>query len=329
MSLNQVYEEPIQITQQTWPENTEPLVSISCITYNHENFIRDAIEGFLMQKTTFPVEILIHDDASTDNTANIIIEYETTYPQLIKPIYQTENKYSTQRGYITRIQNERTRGKYIAKCEGDDFWTDPLKLQKQVDFLENNPEYVASCGGYESLNVKTGERKVEIEKRLLKNKKGFTFTLSEMSLFFFTKTLTTVFRTDIVIENLNVIKNYKNSRDAHLYYHTMKHGKGYYFGDILGVYRIHKGGVKSLVGDKANKLSAYERSKEMFEKNRDFYTRALFLRSVVSLFRYNLSHKYPGNNLKNQINLFLRLIKLMFSKELIWHFLKTYYKILK
>ena len=133
--------EPIPITAQSWSEDTVPLVSISCITYNHEKYIRDAIEGFLMQKTTFPIEILIHDDASTDNTATIIREYEVKYPQLIKPIYQTENQYSKKDGTIGRIQRGRARGKYYAICEGDDYWTDPLKLQKQVDFLEKNEEY--------------------------------------------------------------------------------------------------------------------------------------------------------------------------------------------
>ena len=133
-------ENSVPITSQQWSEDTVPLVSISCITYNHENFIRDAIEGFLMQKTTFPVEILIHDDASTDKTASIVREYEEKYPHLIKPIYQTENQYSKRDGSIGRIQRGRARGKYYALCEGDDYWTDPLKLQKQVDFLEVNPD---------------------------------------------------------------------------------------------------------------------------------------------------------------------------------------------
>lgn len=134
---------PLRITEHRWPEDTQPLVSISCITYNHEHFIRDAIEGFLMQETTFPVEILIHDDASTDNTATIVKEYENRHPSLISPIYQTENQYS--KGLNPGYNNRgRAKGKYIALCEGDDYWTDPLKLQKQVEFLEANEEYVAS-----------------------------------------------------------------------------------------------------------------------------------------------------------------------------------------
>lgn len=115
------------------------LVSIHCITYNHENYISDAIDSFLMQKTNFRYEILIHDDASTDRTGAIIREYEKNYPDLIKPIYQTENQYS--RGISFEDFNfNRAKGKYIAFCEGDDFWTDSYKLQKQVDYMESHPE---------------------------------------------------------------------------------------------------------------------------------------------------------------------------------------------
>ena len=118
-----------------------PLVSIVCNTYNHENFIRDAIEGFLMQKTTFPFEILIHDDASTDGTTNIVKEYEQKYPEVIRPIYQKENKFSRGIKINLNYQFPRVRGKYTALCEGDDYWTDPFKLQNQLDFLKKNPEY--------------------------------------------------------------------------------------------------------------------------------------------------------------------------------------------
>ena len=119
-----------------------PLVSIVCITYNHVNYIHDAIKGFLMQKTTFPVEILIHDDASTDGTDTIIRQYELNYPELIFPIYQNENQYSKGiRRISTTFVFPKCTGKYIAFCEGDDYWIDPYKLQKQVDFLEANQEY--------------------------------------------------------------------------------------------------------------------------------------------------------------------------------------------
>jgi glycosyltransferase involved in cell wall biosynthesis len=118
----------------------DPLVSIRCITYNHEKFITDAIEGFLMQKTDFSVEILIHDDASTDHTADIIRKYQEKYPHLIRAVFQSENQYQ-QGKKPSRILQNMCRGKYSALCEGDDFWIDPSKLQKQVNFLEANPEF--------------------------------------------------------------------------------------------------------------------------------------------------------------------------------------------
>lgn len=120
----------------------KPVVSICCITYNHEKYISDAIESFLMQETSFPFEIIIHDDASTDNTANIIRKYQKRYPKVIKPIYQTENQYSQGQSPITNFVIPRTKGEYIATCEGDDYWIDTKKLEKQVEFLENNKKYI-------------------------------------------------------------------------------------------------------------------------------------------------------------------------------------------
>lgn len=118
-------------------------VSVSCLTYNHEKYIRKCLDGFVNQKTNFKFEVLIHDDASTDGTADIIREYEKKYPDIIKPIYQTENQYSKDVNIIEVYQYPRIKGKYYAVCEGDDCWVDFNKLQKQYDFLENNPDYSA------------------------------------------------------------------------------------------------------------------------------------------------------------------------------------------
>ena len=126
----------------------KPLVSICCVTYNHEPYIRDCLEGFIMQQTNFPFEVLIHDDASTDGTADIIREYEAKYPGIIKPIYQTENQYS--KGVdVGKLVLDKVQGKYVAICEGDDFWCDPQKLQIQFDFMESHADYSACfCGQY-------------------------------------------------------------------------------------------------------------------------------------------------------------------------------------
>ena len=126
----------------------KPLVAIKCAVYNHEPYLRDCLEGFVMQKTNFRFVAVVHDDASTDNSAAIIREYEEKYPDIIKPIYEIENQYSKHDGSLGRIMNaaiDATGAKYIATCEGDDYWTDPLKLQKQVDILEKDESLMMCC----------------------------------------------------------------------------------------------------------------------------------------------------------------------------------------
>ena len=161
----------IEITQEQIMQNWNgeiPLVSISCITYNHEPYIVQALNGFLMQKTSFPFEVLVHDDASTDRTADIIREYEKKFPKIIKPIYQKENQYSKGFTAVTATWNfPRAQGKYIALCEGDDYWIDENKLQKQVDFLEKNPEY-GMC--YTNFNL-VSEKSKNIKQKALDTKK--------------------------------------------------------------------------------------------------------------------------------------------------------------
>lgn len=124
------------------------LVAIKCTVYNHEPYLRDCLDGFVMQQTNFPFVAIVHDDASTDNSAAIIREYEEKYPDIIKPIYEAENQYSKRDGSVGRIMNaaiDATGAKYIAECEGDDYWTDPLKLQKQVDILEKDESLMMCC----------------------------------------------------------------------------------------------------------------------------------------------------------------------------------------
>ena len=129
------------------------LVSICCLTFNHQNYIHECLDGFMMQQTNFKFEVLIHDDASSDTTTTIISEYEQNYPAIIKPIYQSENQYSKGVKPSFIFQFPRAKGKYIALCEGDDYWTDPLKLQKQVDFMEFHPNMSFCFHGAQTLNA--------------------------------------------------------------------------------------------------------------------------------------------------------------------------------
>ncbi len=120
---------------------SEIMVSVNCVTFNHKDYIRQALDSFLMQKTNFEFEILVHDDASTDGTGDILREYEKKYPGKVLPLIQTENQYSQGIDNISGAFNfPRARGKYIFMCDGDDYWLSPDKMQKQVDYMETHPE---------------------------------------------------------------------------------------------------------------------------------------------------------------------------------------------
>ena len=124
-------------------EQTACKVSVVCTAYNHGAFIRDALEGFVSQRTSFPFEVLVSDDASTDDTAAIIRDYAARYPALIRPFLLEKNLYSQGRSLYDELLYPAARGQYIALCEGDDYWTDPEKLQRQADFLDGHPAYSA------------------------------------------------------------------------------------------------------------------------------------------------------------------------------------------
>ena len=140
-------------------------VSVICNAYNHERYIEKALKGFVSQKTNFDYEILIHDDASTDGTAAIIRKYESLYPDIIKPIYQEKNQYSQKVAITDTIQIPRAQGDYIAFCEGDDYWIDEFKLQKQFDILEKHPN-INICGHAAFI-----EKDMALEGKVLPSKK--------------------------------------------------------------------------------------------------------------------------------------------------------------
>lgn len=131
-------------------------VSAYCLVFNHEKVLRSALEGFVNQNVDFEYEVIVHDDASTDGSRAIIEEFAARYPHIIKPVYQQENQYSKGVKIIDTFILPRLSGDYIAICEGDDYWTDPEKLQMQVSFLDAHPEYAACVHNTNKLNVHTG-----------------------------------------------------------------------------------------------------------------------------------------------------------------------------
>lgn len=217
-------------------DNHNPIVSICCQVYNHESFLRDCFEGFVMQQTTFPIEILVHDDASTDNSADIIRDYTEKYPDLFNPIYQAENQYS--KGIdVFSINVNRAKGKYIAICEGDDYWTDPLKLQKQVDFMENNPDF-AIC--FHNVKVWKQKEGVMVDDFITKN------VPSETDIFDIIKgnyihTPSILFRrNDIVLRNQQRL-GYSKIGDFPQWVLCAQYGKIKKLEDCMAIYRYGSG----------------------------------------------------------------------------------------
>ncbi len=216
--------------------NKYPLLAIRCLTYNHEPYIRQCLEGFVMQKTDFSFIAIVHDDASTDNTADIIREYAEKYPDIIKPIYETENQYSKHDGSLGRIMNAAIpeNVKYVAMCEGDDYWIDPYKLQKQVDFLESNPEFGMVYG-----KVHTWLQE--------ENKFGRSFgkkahTFEELVRYNTIPTLTVVLKYNLQQQYLDeidpVTKNWKMG-DYPMWLYISKVSKIGFIDEYLGTYRIN------------------------------------------------------------------------------------------
>lgn len=221
-----------------------PLVSISCITYNHAPYIRECLDGLTMQKTNFAFEVLIHDDASTDGTEEIIREYEAKYPNIIKPLYEKENQWVKGRRGSAVFNFPRARGKYIAMCEGDDYWTDPLKLQKQVEFLENNSEYVLVHTDIKILYERSGKiistNDKQINSQLSKN---ISFQELLLSGKYIIRTATVLFKKSILADSINnnkfLFSNNFLMGDTPLWYSLSKYGSFKFLSDCTTIYRRH------------------------------------------------------------------------------------------
>ncbi|MDR3243416.1 MAG: glycosyltransferase, partial [Elusimicrobiota bacterium] len=221
--------------------NKHPLVSVSCLAYNQVNFIRQALDGFVMQKTNFSFEVLINDDASTDGTADIIREYEKKYPDIIKPIYQLENQYSKKISSISKtFIFPRVKGKYLAFCEGDDYWTDPNKLQKQVDFLESHPDY-SICFHRANTFYEYGSNPSTTSHNMIAGRTDWS--LEYLLKTDFIMTASVMYRLHEDIKEL--IPNNILSIDWYLHLLHAKVGKIGFIDEVMSAYRRHQGGMVS------------------------------------------------------------------------------------
>ena len=280
--------------------NKNVLVSIWCLAYNHAPYIRQCLEGFVIQKTDFIFEAIVHDDASTDGTADIIKEYAEKYPDIIKPIFETENQYSKRNGAIRRKMNAEMRGKYIAMCEGDDYWTDPYKLQKQVEFLENNTDFVFCYHNALNFDGKIFTPFIDL------NKESGEIELSELLNRWAIPTASVLYR--------NMPRDYNGSLfpngDYAMELYFKSKGRFYYSRDIISVYRRHENSVsfamnKNLAKTYKDLIFLLESAKSWYPDNDAALFNTAISRYAVMMHDAQKLDKYP----------FMKYLSLTFYKR--------------
>lgn len=238
-------------------------VVIKCITYNHEPYIRQCLDGFVMQKTNFQFVAIVHDDCSLDRTTDVIHEYEKKYPNIIIPIYETENQYH--KGTLGQIMNDAVTAsgaEYVALCEGDDYWTDPYKLQKQVDFLDTHPEYVI-CAHNAYQHFSNNLWKLFVNP----NYREHDICLSEMLAKWHTPTASLIYRKD-VLDKVPATKSYPNG-DYYLMLRLLSQGKFYYDPSVMSVYRMHNDSVSAEMN--RNTITLYDDIISLLNEVRSLY----------------------------------------------------------
>lgn len=212
------------------------LVSVCCITYNQVTYIRQCLEGFLMQKTNFKFEVIIHDDCSTDGTTDVIREYVEKYPDLIKPIFQEKNQYQNGcKRILATFVYPKVQGKYIALCEGDDYWIDPLKLQKQVDYMDSHPQCTMTCNRSKLYSVKEGKY---IGEQYCRKGDGVLNPIDVINRTgLYISTCSIVYR-PLIIENYPDYCLKCKVGDYPLQIMAAMKGIVFYFDDVMSVYRV-------------------------------------------------------------------------------------------
>lgn len=244
-------------------------VSISCITYNQKKYIRKALDSFLMQKTSFAYEIIVHDDASTDGTAEIVKEYAEKYPDKIKAILQKENQFSKRKRIFAEYIAPKIRGKYVAFCEGDDYWTDSCKLQKQYEAMEQQPGCVAAVHSVQGISEDESKliRKfpeIQMNMGVIRGKNVAELILKDNEWLFHTSSY--FIRTEVlrnaIEENMEFYMKPVFGDESMMLLCAMN-GEFYYIDEVMSNYRM--GAIGSTVANEARKRNHLQQ-KEKYDR---------------------------------------------------------------
>jgi glycosyltransferase involved in cell wall biosynthesis len=217
-------------------------ISVICLTYNHRAYIEKCLQGFVAQKTNFPFEVIVHDDASTDGTVDIIKEYARNYPEIIHPVLQEHNQWSRGENISKLFIYPLIRGEYVAFCEGDDYWTDENKLQKQADFLDNHPDF-AVC--FHPVRIKWENRSCKGE---LFPHPSFRFNkevldLQDLLKHNFIQTNSVLMRWRFHKESVELIPDKIMPADWFIFLLHAELGKIGFLPEVMSVYRKHDAGI--------------------------------------------------------------------------------------
>ena len=274
-------------------ERTTPIVSVCCTTYNHEGFIAQAIESFLMQETDFPFEVIIRDDCSTDNTASIVREYAEIFPKIIKPIFEDENQYSKGVKPMS-IVYKKAVGEYIAFCEGDDYWTCHDKLSRQIKFLQENLKYSFCWTRFKTLDAISGIETIDRNEKYFKEtiEEGIEFGLDHFCTWgWHIGMQTLIYRKDVRNNELSKNTYYK---DTFMISDFLSKGVGYCLPDFCAIYRIHDGGIYSGASDWVRAVQGANTYREIASTflNQKMFQQKYFLFSNILLIKSLLKGEF-------------------------------------
>lgn len=256
--------------------NASPTVSIQVLVYNHEPYLRQCLDGIVKQKTKFNFEAIVHDDASSDKSADIIRDYANKYPNIIKPIYETENQYINGYEHMGKILLPYIRGKYVAFCEGDDYWTDPNKLQQQVEIMESHPECYMCLHRVDSVQedgspINYPFPRNEMKTGIINSRQLVKLTwIFQTTCFMFRREVYELFRN----QPLTIKKVLREFEDLKLYFFFANLGPAYYLNKSMSVHRDSSKGSWSLKQKEKSKTAKLKTFNEIIEfyKLYDEYT---------------------------------------------------------